>query len=172
MLGSVFIRRGTYEKDEANSPKSTTLPWKISLNLDQSSSNVPISLVYTPGHCTFELSYYPSAYDRICKHEFVFTAEPLKKQYGISALDIAKRLIDFNYHPPTIYFPLVVPEAMMFEPTETETKATLDEFAEVMIKIRKEMETNPDVFKNAPYSTPVSRLDEVKAVKEPKLVKK
>jgi glycine cleavage system protein P-like pyridoxal-binding family len=117
-------------------------------------------------------AYYPSAYNRICKHEFVFTAEPLKKQYGISALDIAKRLIDFNYHPPTIYFPLVVPEAMMFEPTETETKATLDEFAEVMIKIRKEMETNPDVFKNAPYSTPVSRLDEVKAVKEPKLVKK
>jgi glycine cleavage system protein P-like pyridoxal-binding family len=117
-------------------------------------------------------SYYPSAYDRICKHEFVFTAEPLKKKYGISALDIAKRLIDFNYHPPTIYFPLVVPEAMMFEPTETETKATLDEFAEVMIKIRKEMETNPDVFKSAPHNTPVSRLDEVKAVKEPKLVKK
>jgi len=115
--------------------------------------------------------HYPVAFDRICKHEFVLTAEPLKKQYGISALDIAKRLIDFNYHPPTIYFPLVVPEAMMVEPTETETKQTLDEFVAAMIKIRKEMETNPDVFKNAPYDTPVSRLDEVKAVKEPKLTR-
>ena len=115
--------------------------------------------------------HYPVAFDRICKHEFVLTAEPFKKQYGISALDIAKRLIDFNYHPPTIYFPLVVPEAMMVEPTETETKQTLDEFVAAMIKIRKEMETNPDVFKNAPYDTPVSRLDEVKAVKEPKLTR-
>jgi len=115
--------------------------------------------------------HYPVAYDRICKHEFVLTAEPLKKKYGISALDIAKRLIDYNYHPPTIYFPLVVPEAMMVEPTETETKQTLDEFVAAMIKIRQEMETNPDVFKNAPYDTPVSRLDEVKAVKEPKLTR-
>ncbi len=115
---------------------------------------------------------YPVAYDRLCKHEFVLTAEPLKKQYGVSALDIAKRLIDFNYHPPTIYFPLVVPESIMVEPTETETKKTLDEFVDAMLKIRKEMETNPDVFKNAPYSTEVSRLDEVRAVKEPKLVKK
>jgi glycine dehydrogenase (decarboxylating) len=117
-------------------------------------------------------NHYPVAYDRICKHEFVLTAEPLKKKYGISALDIAKRIIDFNYHPPTIYFPLVVPESIMVEPTETETKKTLDEFVDAMLKIRTEMETNPDVFKNAPYSTPVSRLDEVKAVKEPKLVKK
>jgi len=117
-------------------------------------------------------NHYPVAYDRLCKHEFVLTAEPLKKKYGISALDIAKRIIDFNYHPPTIYFPLVVPESIMVEPTETETKKTLDEFVDAMLKIRTEMETNPDVFKNAPYSTPVSRLDEVKAVKEPKLVKK
>jgi glycine dehydrogenase subunit 2 len=114
---------------------------------------------------------YPVAYDRICKHEFVLTAEPLKKKYGISALDIAKRMIDFNYHPPTIYFPLVVPESIMIEPTETETKKTLDKFVEDMLVIRKEMETNPDVFKSAPHNTPVSRLDEVKAVKEPKLVK-
>ncbi len=115
---------------------------------------------------------YTPAYDRLCKHEFVLTAEPLKEKYGISALDIAKRLIDFNYHPPTIYFPLVVHEAVMIEPTETETKKTLDEFSEVMLQLRQEMETNPDVFKSAPYSTPVSRLDEVKAVKEPRLVKK
>jgi glycine dehydrogenase len=107
-------------------------------------------------------NHYPVAYDRICKHEFVLTAEPLKKKYGVNALDIAKRLIDFNYHPPTIYFPLVVPES----------KKTLDEFVDAMLKIRTEMETNPDVFKNAPYGTPVSRLDEVRAVKEPKLVKK
>jgi glycine dehydrogenase (decarboxylating) len=115
---------------------------------------------------------YPVAYDRLCKHEFVLTAEPLKKKYGVSALDIAKRIIDFNYHPPTIYFPLVVPESIMIEPTETETKKTLDEFVDAMLKIRQEMETTPDRFKNAPYTTAVSRLDEVKAVKEPRLVKK
>ncbi len=114
---------------------------------------------------------YPPAYDRICKHEFVLTAEPLKKRFGVSALDIAKRLIDFNYHPPTIYFPLVVHEAIMVEPTETEPKKTLDEFVEALLKIRKEMETNPEIFKTAPHNTPVSRLDEVRAVKEPKLVK-
>jgi glycine cleavage system protein P-like pyridoxal-binding family len=115
---------------------------------------------------------YPVPYDRVCKHEFVLSAEPLKKQYGVSALDIAKRLIDFNVHPPTIYFPLVVPESLMVEPTETETKATLDGFVEIMLKIRGEMETHPDVFKNAPYTTPVSRPDEVRAVKEPRLVQK
>jgi glycine dehydrogenase subunit 2 len=115
---------------------------------------------------------YTPAFDRLCKHEFVLTAEPLKEKYGVSALDLAKRLIDFNVHPPTIYFPLVVHEAVMIEPTETETKKTLDGFIEIMLNLHKEMETNPDIFKNAPYSTPVSRLDEVKAVKEPKLVKK
>jgi glycine cleavage system protein P-like pyridoxal-binding family len=115
---------------------------------------------------------YTPAFDRICKHEFVLTAEPLKEKYGVSALDIAKRLIDFNVHPPTIYFPLVVHEAVMIEPTETETKKTLDQFVEIMLKMRAEMETNSDVFKSAPYNTPVSRLDEVKAVKEPRLVKK
>jgi glycine dehydrogenase subunit 2 len=117
-------------------------------------------------------NHYPVAYNRLCKHEFVLTAEPLKAKYGVSALDVAKRLIDFNVHPPTIYFPLVVHEAIMVEPTETETKKTLDGFVEAMLKIRTEMETHPDIFKDAPYTTPVSRLDEVKAVKEPKLVKK
>ena len=96
----------------------------------------------------------------------------MKEKYGVSALDIAKRLIDFNVHPPTIYFPLVVHEAVMIEPTETETKKTLDGFVEIMLTLHKEMETNPEIFKKAPYSTAVSRLDEVKAVKEPKLVKK
>ncbi len=115
---------------------------------------------------------YTPGYDRLCKHEFVLTAEPLKEKYGVSALDIAKRLIDFNVHPPTIYFPLVVHEAVMIEPTETETKKTLDGFVEIMLNLHKEMETNPEIFKKAPYSTAVSRLDEVKAVKEPKLVKK
>ncbi len=113
--------------------------------------------------------HYPVPYDRICKHEFVLSAEPLKKRFGITAFDIAKRLIDFNYHPPTVYFPLVVPEAIMIEPTETEPKATLDEFIEVMIRIRREIETNPELLHDAPHHTPVSRMDDVKAVKEPRL---
>jgi glycine dehydrogenase subunit 2 len=114
--------------------------------------------------------HYTVAFDRVCKHEFVLTAEPLKKQYGVTAFDIAKRLIDFHYHPPTIYFPLVVHEAVMIEPTETEPKKTLDEFVDVMIRIRGEMERNPELLHDAPHDTPVSRLDDVKAVKEPRLV--
>jgi glycine dehydrogenase len=113
--------------------------------------------------------YYPVAYDRICKHEFVLGLEPFKKQYGISAFDLAKRLIDFHYHPPTIYFPLVVHEAVMIEPTETEPKATLDKFVEDMIQIRGEIEKNPELLHEAPHGTPVSRMDDVKAVKEPRL---
>jgi glycine dehydrogenase (decarboxylating) len=116
--------------------------------------------------------YYPVAYDRICKHEFVLGLDPIKKQYGVSALDLAKRLIDFHYHPPTIYFPLVVHEAVMIEPTETEPKAVLDKFVEDMIQIRGEIEKDPSLLHEAPHDTPVSRLDDVKAVKEPKLVAK
>jgi glycine dehydrogenase subunit 2 len=116
--------------------------------------------------------YYPVAYDRICKHEFVLCLDPIKKQYGVSALDLAKRLIDFHYHPPTIYFPLVVHEAVMIEPTETEPKAVLDKFVEDMIQIRGEIEKDPALLHDAPHDTPVSRLDDVKAVKEPKLVAK
>jgi glycine dehydrogenase subunit 2 len=116
--------------------------------------------------------HYPVAFDRECKHEFVLTMESIKKKFNISALDIAKRLIDLHYHPPTIYFPLIVPEAMMIEPTETETKQTLDEFAKAMIQIRQEIETDPQKLKQAPISSIVGRLDEVLAIKEPRLIRK
>lgn len=110
--------------------------------------------------------HYYLPHDRICQHEFVLSAKWQKEKYGIKALDIAKRLIDYGFHPPTIYFPLIVEEAMMIEPTETETLATLDSFAGAMIAIAKECETDPERVKNAPHTTQVSRLDEVKAVKD------
>jgi glycine dehydrogenase subunit 2 len=109
---------------------------------------------------TFELPY-----DRLCMHEFVVSARRLKKEHGITALDVAKRLMDYDFHPPTIYFPLVVPEALMIEPTETETKETLDEFAEAMNAIAREAAEQPELLKEAPHDTPVKRLDEVKAAK-------
>lgn len=110
--------------------------------------------------------YYYLPYDRTCQHEFVISAKWQKEKYGVKALDIAKRLIDFGFHPPTIYFPLIVEEAIMIEPTETESKKTLDSFIEALIQIAHECETDPEKVKHAPYSTPVSRLDEVKAVKD------
>ena len=113
--------------------------------------------------------YYHLPYDRICQHEFVISAERQKEKYGVKALDIAKRLIDYGFHPPTIYFPLIVHEALMIEPTETESKETLDKFCDAMIAIAKECETDPELVKGAPYSTPISRLDETKAARELKL---
>ena len=110
---------------------------------------------------------YELPYDRHCMHEFVLSARRLKKEHGVSALDIAKRLMDFDIHPPTVYFPLVVPEALMIEPTETETKESLDAFADAIEEILEEAETDPEVAKNAPYSTPVRRLDEVRATRRP-----
>jgi len=110
--------------------------------------------------------YYYLPYDRCCQHEFVLSAKWQKEKFGIKALDIAKRLIDYGFHPPTIYFPLIVSEALMIEPTETESLQTLDEFCDVMITIAKECETKPELLKEAPHYTPVGRLDEVKAVKE------
>jgi len=100
-------------------------------------------------------------------HEFVATARPLKEETGIRAMDVAKRVIDLGYHPSTVYFPLVVEEALMVEPTETETKESLDAFAEAVEKILAEAEDNPDLAKNAPYTTPVRRLDEVRATRQP-----
>jgi len=85
---------------------------------------------------------------------------------GVRTLDIAKRLLDYGFHAPTIYFPLIVPEAMMIEPTESESKETLDAFIEAMKKIAEETKTNPEVVKSAPHQTPVGRLDEAKAVKK------
>jgi glycine dehydrogenase subunit 2 len=109
---------------------------------------------------------YDLPYDRLCMHEFVLSARTLKREHGITALDVAKRLMDYGFHPPTIYFPLVVPEALMIEPTETEAKETLDEFAEAMRAIADEARDDPDLLRAAPHSQPVGRLDEVKAVKE------
>lgn len=110
---------------------------------------------------------YKVAYDRICMHEFVLDGTPFLKKHGVRTLDIAKRLLDFNYHPPTIYFPLIVHEALMIEPTETENKETLDAFAAAMLAIAEEAKTDPEKVKTAPHTMPVKRLNEVKAAKEP-----
>jgi glycine dehydrogenase subunit 2 len=110
---------------------------------------------------------YDLPYDRLCMHEFVLSARTLKRAHGVTALDIAKRLMDHGIHPPTIYFPLVVPEALMVEPTETETKERLDQFVDAMRAIAAEADTKPETLKDAPLTRPVRRLDEVKAAKEP-----
>ncbi len=110
--------------------------------------------------------YYHIPYDRTCMHEFIITPKHLKS-YGIHTLDIAKRLLDYGYHPPTIYFPLIVEEAMMIEPTETESLETLEAFAAALVKIAEEAQTDPDLVKNAPHNTLVTRLDETGAARKP-----
>jgi glycine dehydrogenase subunit 2 len=107
----------------------------------------------------------PPAHDRPCMHEVVVTAERLKREYGVRALDISKRLIDYGFHPPTNYFPLIVPECLMIEPTETENKETLDAFCDALISICQEAKDNPDLLHDAPTSQVVGRLDETAAVK-------
>jgi glycine dehydrogenase subunit 2 len=114
---------------------------------------------------------YPVPHGRRCMHEFVASGETFKK-HGVRTLDIAKRLLDFGFHAPTVYFPLIVPEALMIEPTETESKETLDRFVEVMIRIAREAEENPEMLRNAPHHTPVRRLDEVVANRHPVLAAK
>jgi glycine dehydrogenase subunit 2 len=99
-----------------------------------------------------------------CMHEFVASASKLRRTKRISAMEIAKRLLDFGYHAPTVYFPLVVPEALMIEPTETESKETLDAFAATLLKI---IEEDADYLRDAPYTTPISRPNDAKAFKEP-----
>jgi glycine dehydrogenase subunit 2 len=113
--------------------------------------------------------YYNLPHARTCMHEFVLSADKQKKQNDVRALDIAKRLLDYGYHAPTVYFPLIVSEALMIEPTETESKETLDKFIEKMIEIAQDAESNPDAVKESPKSTPVSRLDEVTAARKPNL---
>ncbi|HVD49623.1 MAG TPA: aminomethyl-transferring glycine dehydrogenase subunit GcvPB, partial [Gaiellaceae bacterium] len=108
---------------------------------------------------------YELPYDRLCMHEFVLSARRLKREHGVTALDVAKRLMDYGFHPPTIYFPLVVPEALMIEPTETEAKETLDSFADAMLAIAREASEDAEELKTAPHGRPVGRLDEVKAAK-------
>ncbi len=108
---------------------------------------------------------YELPYDRHCMHEFVVSARNLKREHGITALDVAKRLMDYGIHPPTIYFPLVVPEALMIEPTETEPKERLDGFVEAMRRIADEAAESPELLREAPHGRPVRRLDEVRAAK-------
>ena len=108
---------------------------------------------------------YDLPFDRLCMHEFVLSARRLKREHGVTALDVAKRLMDYGFHPPTIYFPLIVPEALMIEPTETEAKETLDAFVDAMRAIAREAAEHPELLKQAPQGTVVGRLDEVKAAK-------
>ncbi len=112
--------------------------------------------------------YYDLPYKDLRKHEVVFSSTNLKK-YGVRTLDVAKRMLDYGVHAPTIYFPLIVEEALMIEPTETESKSSLDRLAETMINIAKEAKENPQVLKEAPHNTPVGRIDEVEAVRNPVL---
>jgi glycine dehydrogenase subunit 2 len=111
---------------------------------------------------------YQVAYDEPCMHECIFT-DRIQHRHGVTTLDIAKRLLDYGYHPPTIYFPLVVSGALMIEPTETETPETLDGFIAAMLAIAEEAKNDPELVKQAPYSTPVRRLDEARAARKPVL---
>ncbi len=108
---------------------------------------------------------FPPAVNRLCMHECVVTAKHFKQQYGVRAFDIAKRLLDYGFHPPTMYFPLIVPECLMIEPTESESKQTLDMFANALLEIAHEAMEQPELLQHAPYNTPVRRLDEASAAK-------
>jgi len=110
--------------------------------------------------------YYHIQHQEHCMHEFVMDGTKQKKEHGIATLDIAKRLLDKGFHAPTVYFPLIIPEAMMVEPTETESLNSMDSFARAMIEIAQECESNPEMLHEAPLTTPVRRVDDVRAVKE------
>ena len=112
---------------------------------------------------------YDLPYDRRCMHEVVFSARNLRRDHGVSALDVSKRLIDYGIHPPTMYFPMVVDEALMIEPTETESRETLDHFIQVMKTIAQEAKDDPDLLHQAPHDTPNTRLDEAGAARHPVL---
>jgi glycine dehydrogenase subunit 2 len=116
--------------------------------------------------------FTPAYPGRRASHEFIITLKQEAKELHISALDVAKRLLDYDFHAPTMYFPLLVPECLLIEPTETETKEAVDAFADAMIKVLQEARTNPDLLKTAPHTLPVRRLDEVKAARELDLVYK
>jgi glycine dehydrogenase subunit 2 len=111
--------------------------------------------------------YLPVAYDRLCMHEFVLSGAPMKRELQIKTLDLAKRLLDHGVHPPTVYFPLLVEEALLIEPTETETRETLDAFADAVAEILREAAEDPEIARTAPHTTPVRRLDEAAAAKRP-----
>jgi glycine dehydrogenase subunit 2 len=111
--------------------------------------------------------HLPLAFGKLCMHEFVLSGSPMKRELGIKTLDLAKRLLDHGFHPPTVYFPLLVDEALLVEPTETETKETLDAFADAIAAILDEAADDPEVARTAPHTTPVRRLDEAAAAKRP-----
>ncbi len=103
---------------------------------------------------------------RRATHEFIITLKKMAKEQGVTAMDFAKRLLDYGFHAPTTYFPLIVAECLLIEPTETEAKQTIDKFIDTMITIKQEANENPDLVKGAPYTLPVRRLDDVKAARE------
>jgi glycine dehydrogenase subunit 2 len=132
--------------------------------------HVSESAILNANYLKHELSSdYEIAYPHTCQHEFVVTARRQKEESGVTAMDIAKRLLDFGMYAPTIYFPLIVPEAMMIEPTETETREMLDYFVQVMRKIAEEARAQPEVVKTAPHTTVVGRLDQALAARKPNL---
>jgi glycine dehydrogenase subunit 2 len=113
--------------------------------------------------------HYALAFDEPMMHEAVFTDREIETKTGVKTLDIAKRLIDYGFHPPTVYFPLVVRGALMVEPTETETRQAIDAFVDAMIEIHREAHETPDLVKQAPHNTRVGRLDEARAARKPVL---
>jgi glycine dehydrogenase subunit 2 len=112
---------------------------------------------------------YVIPFERPCMHEFVASSSALKAATGVRTLDVAKRLIDKGFHPPTVYFPLTVEEGMLIEPTETESLETLDAFVDAMLEIAREASDSPDLVKSAPHTAPVRRLDEATAARQPNL---
>ena len=135
-------------------------------NLKNASENAVLNANYLKEQLK---KYYDLPYDEVCMHEFVLSGEKQKHQSGVSTLNIAKALMDENTHPPTVYFPLIVHEAIMIEPTESETKEKMDEFVQIMIKIAKEAEIYPEKLISAPHTTPVKRVDETLAARHPDL---
>ncbi|HEY4119642.1 MAG TPA: aminomethyl-transferring glycine dehydrogenase subunit GcvPB, partial [Byssovorax sp.] len=113
--------------------------------------------------------HYAAPVMQPCMHEVVLSDSRLEKETGVKTLDVAKRLLDYGFHAPTVYFPLVVPGALMIEPTETETKETLDEFVAAMIEIAREAHEDPAIARDAPHSSVVGRLDEARAARQPRL---
>ena len=132
--------------------------------------HVSESAILNANYLKHELaSDYDVAFPQICQHEFVLTAQRQKDEHGVTALDIAKRLLDFGMYAPTVYFPLIVHEALMIEPTETETRETLDSFVSVMHQIAEEIHNEPELVKTAPHTTVVGRLDQALAARKPNL---
>jgi glycine dehydrogenase subunit 2 len=135
--------------------------------LREASETAVLNANYLKARLAAATDLLPAAYDRPCAHEFCLSGAAMKRELGISTLDLAKRLLDHGYHPPTVYFPLLVEEALLVEPTETETRETLDVFAAAIEAILAEAREDPDVARTAPHQAPVRRLDEAAAARRP-----